>query len=218
MDLVDFVLDSDFNRITDLKWLPFVGKEYFNQLDRLLIVGESHYLPVDEDEALYLRKEWTREFIYKEGLQIQPYYINTSKNKLISNVEKTINIFDPNFSWDNACYFNLIQRLLPSIQGKDRPVYHDYIFGLRVFSKLLPLLKPKMVLFCGIEASKHIKGVFEGEKIQINDIYTPDEKINGSYPKVFEIKQDNIDCKVYFVRHPSRYYSSEKWGHFISKH
>ena len=43
-DLLFLDEDNQLEEVTELKWLPWIGKEYFNTEHRLLIVGESHYL------------------------------------------------------------------------------------------------------------------------------------------------------------------------------
>ena len=54
--------DSDFNGITELKWLPWVGQCFSEQPRdaRLLIVGESHYDWPEEGGRKMLSKRLTR--------------------------------------------------------------------------------------------------------------------------------------------------------------
>ena len=43
-------LDSQFDKIENLTWFPWVGKGYKCAKRKLLVVGESHYLNEDSDE------------------------------------------------------------------------------------------------------------------------------------------------------------------------
>ena len=51
-DLLFLDEDNQLEEVTELKWLPWIGKEYFNTEHRLLIVGESHYLTGKEKNLL----------------------------------------------------------------------------------------------------------------------------------------------------------------------
>ena len=166
---LDISLDEKFTKINSFTWLPFIGKEYFTSENKTLILGESHYVPLDEDPEFYLDKTWTRQFILKEGLQIKPWNQSEKKNNLIREIEKTLIGRLNNDFWQNVAYFNLIQRLLPSINGQDRPTYIDIKNGLELFKNIINLFNPDKIIFCGIEASKHFKHLLNDENFQIDE-------------------------------------------------
>lgn len=212
---IDNSIDTDLKKTETLNWLPFIGKDYFLNEQKILIIGESHYVPIGENPEFYLRDTWTREFILKEGLQIKPLYTSEIKNNLIREVEKTIVGEKNSAFWNSVAYFNLIQRLLPTIKGQDRPKYIDFVEGLRNLKIVIPLLKPDWILFCGVESSKHFKNVLNDDEFNINELNIPDYKINGCYPKSFTLETNNRTVNCYFVKHPSKAYSYEKWRDFI---
>ncbi len=214
-EYLDTSLDEKFSEIESLKWLPFVGKNYFNQKVKTLIVGESHYVPADEDPEFYKDASWTRQFILKEGIQAKPWNLSSVKNNLIREMEKTILGEVNNDLWNSVAYFNLIQRLLPSISGNDRPTYDDIRNGLYNFKETVGLLAPDIIIFCGVEASKHFQNLLNSENFRIEEFKFGKEKINGSFPKSFELTLDNKKCICYFVKHPSMAYSANLWRDFI---
>ena len=77
-EFLDTSLDVKFEKIDSLKWLPFIGQNYFHEKIKTLVVGESHYVPINEEPEFYNNDTWTRQFILKEGLQIKPW--NQSDN------------------------------------------------------------------------------------------------------------------------------------------
>jgi hypothetical protein len=46
--------DKEFKNVENLKWLPFVGQNFFNSPNenKMLIVGESHYHDKSEESIL----------------------------------------------------------------------------------------------------------------------------------------------------------------------
>lgn len=213
---LDTSVDVFFENADGITWLPYVGKNYFNSDRKILIVGESHYVPIDEDADFYLDRTWTRQFILKEGLQLKPWNISEKKNNLIREVEKTVLGRTENDFWYDVSYFNLIQRLLPSIKGKDRPNYNDIVNGLLVFKEIFKKIEPEFVLFCGVEAAKHFKAVIEDNDFRIDDYKNPKTMINRCYPRSFTLNYNNQSVNCFFIKHPSSGYSFEPWRDFIS--
>ena len=56
-NILDKSLDSQFDKIENLTWFPWVGKGYKCAKRKLLVVGESHYLNEDSDENNEKRRE-----------------------------------------------------------------------------------------------------------------------------------------------------------------
>ena len=214
-EYLDVTLDNEFQKIDTLNWLPFIGKKYFSTKDRTLIVGESHYVPIGEEPKGYSHDTWTREFILKDGLQLKPWYQGSTKNKLIREVEKTLCKEENNSIWNELAYFNLIQQLLPSRKG--RPTRKDIVEGLVNFRNVFGLLDPSIIIFCGVEASKHFYNSLNNEDFKIEKVELECGKINGTYPKKFKLLYDNKMRMCFFIKHPSGPYpySSDKWARII---
>ena len=99
----------EFGEIAELKWLPFIGKDYFTSDKKVLIIGESHYqhdnqTSIDENNkptftriihsniALEKDYEYTRIF----------YYLNRA---LFRNDSK----IDTKILWEKLVFYNFIQ-------------------------------------------------------------------------------------------------------------
>lgn len=212
---IDTILDEKFKNFKSLNWLPFIGKDYFTQNNKILIIGESHYIPEGESAEIYCDINWTRRFILKEGLQIHPWYNGDTKNNLIREVEKTVSNKINNEFWNQVTFFNLIQRLLDSNNKKDRPTYEDIKKGLCFFKSIVGFLNPDTIVFCGLEASKHFINLLNDNEFNIDELNFPKEKINNSYPKSFQLTYDGKKCSCFFIKHPSSYFSSKLWREFI---
>ena len=65
----DDKFDDQFRSIQGLHWLPWIGKDYLKvpPEKKLLIVGESHYVPKGDDPEDYDDDLWTRRLIGNDG-------------------------------------------------------------------------------------------------------------------------------------------------------
>jgi len=217
-------LDDQFQQIENLSWLPWIGVNYMNLPvgKRLLIVGESHYVPDGENDegniTTYTDINWTREFILKEGLY---NYGNDASNPLIVNLEKTIFNKKPNLDdkiklWSNVAFFNITQTLLDSI--KNRPDHEMKIVGRNAFFQLVKLLKPDICLFGGVAFSDYVAAKYEViENINYELIeFKKSQKISKTYPRSATLSnKENHKLTFVFVKHPSKYYSWDIWAEFV---
>ena len=66
-------LDKKLKNVKNQKWLPFVGDNYLKISDnnKLLIVGESHYLDPDDPKSIERHNsiDFTREVIEELAIQ-----------------------------------------------------------------------------------------------------------------------------------------------------
>lgn len=218
----DTKFDETFSKLENLIWKPFIGKLYNKTTPKILIVGESHYVPTGENFEDYLDPNWTRLFIAKEGLQETPWYSGTHKNNLVREVEKTL-IRSENYSeevsrklWDSVCYYNFVQRLIP-IRDK-RPTYGDLILGWEVNFNLYNILLPDIMLFCGVESAKHFQTMNDRlHAFNANAIELTKDMINGAYPKGFIIERNGKTTLCLFIKHPSQGYTWEPWSDMLDE-
>jgi len=221
-EIIDKSLDTQFEKLSILTWKPFIGKNYNQMTPKILIIGESHYVPEDENFVDYEQPNWTREFILKEGLQQKPWYNESKKNNLIREVEKTLLALEKidNISsiklWNNISYYNFIQRLMTSLDK--RPTYEDIINGWKTFSKVYDILQPDIIIFCGKESSKHLVNFNNTNKeFDITPLETTLEKINRTYPKSFILERNGNSTSCLFIKHPSMMYSWEPWSKILDE-
>lgn len=232
MENLSTEFDGDFAKL-NLKWLPWIGKDYSSlpTENRLLLIGESHYAWFDEDETLEdvleigNDKTYTRTFINNQGLFFESHYKGEINNKFVRNIERAIfckrdvNDEQRKKMWTSVAFFNLVQRLLVSID--ERPNENDFIEGWMQFIEIIEIIKPSHCILCGIQASSRIVYAIE----LLNQIYGFEkikwetetfEQIGSSFARTIKIiTQSNFSTSIYVIKHPSKYFSWEKWGNFI---
>lgn len=219
--------DNQFNGIETLKWLPWVGNDYSTIINgnKLLIVGESYYLP-SEDKPWhndYKDKNFTRNFVKK-----QLNNPNNDMEKILLNIQKTIFIDEPSIAqkekfWNSLSHYNFIQRALPSSSNEDRPLESDYILGWENFFSVIDTLKPDLCLFCGKSFV-----TFNGAMLEsMRKMSYHHEKFENEF-KVDTLKgvrvlleKSNKSINTLHIPHPTSYrppYNPSAWREYIDTH
>lgn len=213
-----FELDKQFLKIDGLKYLPWVGKKAMQKNQKLLIIAESVYNWEKEDErrknaqVSLDKNNFARVVAYEHGIE-NP----SSKRKLARNIEKiTANTVETKEGridfWESIIFHELVQR--PLENKKTRPTKKDYQNGAMVLTSIISLTKPNKCIFLGTTWSKFasLKKSLEQYYITIEEHFA---KINNAWPKTLLIKE--LNTKIYFIKHPSSYFSPELWRDFIDE-
>jgi hypothetical protein len=208
--------DIKFSKIQNIKYLPWVGRNALNN-NKTLVIGESVYNWEKEEGKRKIayekldKNDFARVVAYEHGIE-NP----NSKRIFARNIEKTLNNPINNQSerdlfWENLCFHELVQR--PLENSKDRPNKSDYNIGADVLTEIIKILKPSKCIFLGTTWQK-----FNSLKKSINNNFNTSEthypKINNAAPKVLSI--DELNTKIYFIKHPSRAYNVDAWKDFIN--
>lgn len=146
--------------------IPWIGENYTSSLHkRLLVVGESHYLPEDSKihknpEAWYLgsQNDLCNEevkWISTEGIIKKNKPNNFSKRKshvIYKNIGKAINSCSfkyplPSDIFDHIAYYNYFQRPAESSGDSIKVSRIDKEVAEQVLTKLITLLEPEIVIF-----------------------------------------------------------------------
>ena len=212
-------IDKLFSKIEHLKWLPWIGENYFSSNAKLMVLGESHYLCEGDSKEDY-GKDFTRSFISQhknEGVE----------TKVLRNFEKTIlnRDTDEHLSkveqlaiTDSIVYQVIVQRLLES--NDERPSEDDFKNGWKIIFETMKILKPKTVISLGVESSNFLAGL-EYDGLVVKKEKREDEKINNAYPRYFKIELDGEPIDIIFLRHTSGtmggYYPKE-WHKVVKKY
>jgi len=158
------------------------------------------------------KSTFARFVAFNHGLQS-----DSPKHKFTRNLEKTIHGKDfkhqdekVNF-WKMVSFHEFVQR--PMRDRKERPSKEDYKIAARILLELINELKITKCIFSGTDWNKflHIE-----QAIKSKSIIHFSEKLNGTHPKIIQIKND-INTKIYFIKHPSSFFSWQKWKIFISE-
>ena len=214
MSNIDASYDEVISNDIRLRWLPWVGKKYPHTDKRTMILGESTYNwePGNEEVCNRIDKNDHIRIIH------QNHALNYKrKSGFVRNIERAIfndenpTVVQKQMLWCSVVYHNLVLRHMPAIT--DRPKYNDYLSGWTVFLDLARLMDLDQCIVYGLERNK-IDALIE--MLNANQIPYKYNKlkvrIGKSYPKIIYIDLDLKRVKLIFIRHPSSYFSWEKWG------
>jgi hypothetical protein len=200
--------DYSLEKIENLKWLPFVGKNYSKQTNKVLLVGESHYSDSKDPKQNIQKPLFTRWIVNELGIGNRDY-------KADSNFFKTINKMfannDLNGFWNKISFLNFVQRpMIKTHSENERPTNDDFKKGWEIFFHTVRILKPDFCLFLGNTCGDKFNSIAAKLNITHNKVIRL-EKINGAYLKYGTMNINEHEIKLYFIKHPSQYFTSNEW-------
>lgn len=207
-----------FDQIHFLKWYPWVGSAYSG----ILIVGESNFdgwKDVDsETSALWLAdKNFTRNRMFGPAMNGDP------TAKIYRNLERSvygassIELEKCQSFWNRAAYFNLVQRVMPTIEH--RPDRSDYKQGWDVYWEIRKILKPRLSIILGTDLPKiqtFRQLLLKHEITNVTEVESSLPLGSRTHGLAFTIAGDSKDAIV-FIKHPSSYFSWENCNKFFSE-
>ena len=201
--------DYLFEEIQGLKWLPWIGAKYFDTEQRLLIVGESHYLLPKNDKHYEKNKQEAEQPDFTRNV-VQTYCLENKKPQpFYDNLNRCLfGKLDAKEEWQQLAFYNFIQR--PMKNNKKRPKSEDWETGWTVFAKLIKVLKPTKCIFIGVAAADNYK--YECHRLK-------KEKVGNVAPRSFTVQLDeqlSVPCVA--VQHTSHHFRWKKWRNFLKNH
>lgn len=218
---IDKRFDAEFKKVKGLNtnWLPWIGKDYYESPEKLLIVGESVYLT---DEIDVTQDDYIRELINKDGMHQGWYETNKfigERHKKLERIlslnpedEKSKRIF-----WQKSAYYNLIQMPLESREGKDRPHYQLFLNGWDTFFQLINIIQPHYCLLNGVGSFNHFYDRY-ANNFELSVIEkTKLEKIDDTYPRKIILKNHStgIITILVFIKHTSHGMNWKNWENLV---
>ncbi len=218
---VDTSYDDIFSGELHLRWMPWVGVTFTQTPIRTMILGESTYNWEQENGSDYEKVE--NRINKSDHLRIlhQNHALNYTRNSsFVRNIERAIFLKknplleQKQWLWSSVVYHNLVQRHMPTIA--DRPKYSDYITGWMTFVELAKLMELDQCIVYGLEYNKlcSLADVLNDSNVYFTHIKAKN-KVGRSYPRIVNIKLNSKTVKLIFIRHPSSYFSWEKWGQVL---
>lgn len=209
--LLDTSYDNQLATLTELNWLPWIGKNYRDK--KILLVGESHY---DDHDGWLIHKDATRNFVNNQGLNSHnPDFKN---RRFFQQIEKTLlnreisTLNERDKLWNNVAFYNLVQRLLPS--SSDRPNDDDYDKGWRNFLDITNIIKPDICIKYGYEGNGRL-----GYLLNNFDTSWTRNDVQEFYTKPFciNLTKENHEMRIIFTHHPTGSYGFdyEEWANHI---
>lgn len=212
---LDDSFDVDFGPL-NLSWLPWVGIGFRDTQTRTIILGESVYVYGDGSETVrnrILKKDSLRQRHMTHGI------LAKFKSRYLRNFERAVFLkklpsgVDRKLLWSQVIYHNLVPRLLES--RKNRPTPDDYTAGWKVFLELAKVVRAQRCIVYGVEKMKidsllHLLK-FPGSPYEvIKQRWLP--AIGCNRPLALSFLLEGIQVDLLFMRHPSSFFSWDKWG------
>jgi hypothetical protein len=198
-------------------WNPWIGSKYENREFRLMLVGESHY---SIDENGNFDSECYQNFLNNENTTIDiirrlekgenwRIFSNTYK-ALFGNEKYIINEF-----WSKVGFYNLIQR--PMKLMSERPNQDDFKNYLKVAINMVDdfQIKPTHLIFLGNSSERYFNSLIN-ENSKFTLLNDNKEKIGRYWAINKTIKYSNNIINVFFIKHPSSYFSWAKWNSYLN--
>lgn len=211
--------DDRFRQIGNLAWLPWVGINFSSRkpLQRLLIVGESHYfgevteeryielLQSHKEDAMHTRHAFD-EFMLKRKCKIKTY---ENIPRLLMSTDR----FDRDRFWQDTAFYNFIQ--VP-MRKNGRPSMEQFEQGWKVFAGLARLLQPSHCLFIGVTAANSFNLAvnqlgFPGARIQMTG------KVGACHGRSAMIQYEGNSTELIFVKHLGSRMSPLAWHQHLRK-
>lgn len=209
-----------------LHWLPWVGTGYAGlpREQRLLILGESHYqwnnkTETTEQVSRYLAsREFTRYFVFDHGFSSpkHPTKIATALTRAIYG--RQYNAQQKQHLWSSVAYYNRVQRAMDNADA--RPTKEDYCIAWDTFFPVISVLQPGYCLFAGVEISDYVdelKAAAHRHSYVVSALARR-PVIGRTAPRVATVANAAGEVtRLVFIKHPSSFFSWEKWGHFLQE-
>ena len=216
-------IDKNLTKIQNLKWLPWIGNNYFVQDKRLLIVAESQYAQGETEEeyakdfAVVNSENFTINAI--QQTQIENHYKHLALDNFLKAMFGNASINKEKL-WQEIAFYNFVQRSMnySSFDGNktEQPTNKDFDEGWKVFAEVIKILKPTDCVFIGVSAATGFERMMDSLNIQRTErIYR--DKINSAKPATTSVTIDGLKTNISFIKHSSAYFSPNLWRSFLKE-
>jgi len=216
--------DSRFIKIQDLlTWRPWIGRNYSKQPqgNRLLIVGESHYIGQVDDPA---KISDVIDGHHKDCSVTREAVINGfikrvwDKNHTFSGMRSLLfpdRSIDQMKFWDDVCFYNFIQRVMSSTA--ERPTQNDNTKGWKAFLKVVEILQPSQCLFIGVGASNHFNRVMrQQETVPFTNATKPD-RVGKTWGRHATLEVSGVTLPIHFIKHSGMCFKPDRWRAYLER-
>ena len=208
--------DQKWLKEVGLTWYPWIPDSYWKQSNnqKLLVVGESHYLDSENLEAT--RKEYSNPTFSQRVIQEQAIDSYPGCPPTFPNFNKMLGLetlMQRKEFWQKTAFYNFIQTPLPG--KKVRHNVQERREASLCYLNVLDKLRPSFCLFIGTFGFNNVKReISDSEWKIIDEIWS--DKINEAYPRQLVLENNSGQkCHLLFIRHTSRFFSHEKWRAFV---
>lgn len=204
---------KEINQLIDnkvLRWEPYIGKNYFNSQNKVLIVGESHYFRGDDDKLAHADRSFTKNTFN------HIFRLRDKNVKFYKNLTSLLNFDEEKKS--KVAFYNFIQREMDG--NKDRPSKSDYEHGWKAFFELANALKPNKVIFLSVAVGNEYIPFAKEIATSLNWVqnkHTREHKVSRYKSREISLTKDHRTMEMFFIKHPSQFFSTDKWKEYLKK-
>lgn len=218
--------DDRLDTISTLKWLPYIGKNYKDLPTgkKLLIIGESHYLPKETED--WYEDVKTRIFTREIFIMGQIRKSNDNMEPVLKNIQRVLLNDEPTNAqrdklWNSVSFYNFIQRELES--SEERPGNEDYKIGWDTFFKVVDVLNPDYCLFCGVSAFSWAGSLINAAEQNSFSLWNDDKETfccNGVRAITSSFSKNEKEIIALAIVHPCYRggFTSSEWRKYIDQH
>ena len=143
-------MSKDFDKILTekgIKFLPWIGEDYFNFSPRILILGESHYFNEDLSKNKELMDEYNNNV--NTTRDVVEDYCNKGYLNLASML--TNKIIDNDIIWDYICFYNFFQKYV-GFYSSDKSLIDESLIEMsqKAFFNVVEILSPDLIIAWGV--------------------------------------------------------------------
>ena len=214
----DTLYDAQFDRINGLLHYPWIGRDYHNNIVKLLILGDSHYATNEDGtscEEEYNRcksnKDYTREIVN----------CTVGKEDIWSMFKGLYSLFGvtPDTAedclWNKVAFCNFVQE--PMETRNSRPSDEQFKLAWFCLLDIIDIIKPDICLFIGKRgwvSNGYINNERRGTIILKDDTVI----ISRCKPWRAEITTNNgVHTRAIAIHHTSQGFSPDKWRDYLNR-
>ncbi len=199
--------------MSNLIWEPWIGDNFKNQENKILLIGESHYAvnngkpdPIAYNEFLTNRNS-TIDVIRRN--------FNGESWSLFQNLYRalfrTSNI-DRKLFWSKVAFYNFIQQ--PMTSTTERPSIDLFAKSYEGFKEVIDKHQVTHCIFLGNTAALYFDRELLG-KSTFKQVKSEREKVGRFWATHKIITDGTSEIKIYFIKHPSKYFSWSRWHEYL---
>lgn len=213
-------VNENFIVSKQLTWLPWLGEEYKNQKQKLLIIGESHYFDPNEDDCFekdgsfdkHTNINFTQKVVKEIAINRNLKDKRSAKMyelfyRSICKENQTRNDF-----WNTVAFYNFIQQPMNSL--KERPSSLMVEKGWSSFNQVVSILKPDVIIFIGV---KCCEGFNQFALNKVKNLKYGNKVTDRQIPRIASVSIDSKEIPLHFIKHSSSFYSIDSWRKYFEK-
>ncbi|WP_157580157.1 hypothetical protein [Rudanella lutea] len=133
----------------DINFEPFVGKDYYSQSPKILVLGESHYAGEGDQQSDFTQK------IVQENAQRQNGQSHRFFTLIAKSIDKQLDNLTAPSLWDRVAFYNYVQVIVGARPGI-RPTNTMFANSDQAYRAVLERLKPDLVVVVGRRLASHL--------------------------------------------------------------